>query len=108
VTVLGLQGVTAISTQVRHSCAVVAGGSVSCWGQNDTGQLGIDTMGERQLSPVAVLGLTNVVSLDTGSFGTCAADAAGIARCWGYNGEGELGDGTNTNSSVPVQVIGIP
>jgi hypothetical protein len=57
--------------------------------------------------PVAVPGLSNVVSLSAGFWHTCAAFPDGTARCWGDNTYGQLGDGTTTAQRSPVLVNGI-
>ena len=77
-----------------------------CWGSNTWGQIGDGTSGNVRTGPVDVSGLTSGVgSVSPGNFSTCAALTAGGARCWGYNGDGELGDGTRTDSNVPVAVL---
>jgi alpha-tubulin suppressor-like RCC1 family protein len=50
---------------------------------------------------LAAKALTQVVA---GAFDTCVLDSAGGAYCWGYGHYGQLGDGSTTNSSVPVAV----
>ena len=55
-------------------------------------------------SPTQVEGLTaGVTAITAGMFHTCALVDA-TARCWGYNEYGELGNGSNANSLVPVLV----
>jgi alpha-tubulin suppressor-like RCC1 family protein len=99
-------GARAVATGANHSCALRGNGTVSCWGDNGAGQLGDGTT-SRRLTPVAVAGLNNVVSIAAGQFHTCAVVANGTARCWGLNGNGQLGDGTMTTRLLPVTVAGV-
>ena len=88
-------GVIALATSGLHGCALLTGGTVRCWGANDHGQLGDGTKTDRPV-PVKVVGLKKgVVALAVGAFYSCAVTRAGSIQCWGGNGVGELGDGTN-------------
>jgi alpha-tubulin suppressor-like RCC1 family protein len=90
-----------------HTCAVRANGTVACWGNNDSGQIGDGTFGGTRLTPVAVPNLTNVVAIALGESHSCALKADGTARCWGLNSTGQLGSGTITDSAVPQLVSGL-
>jgi len=61
--VVGLSNGTDVDAASNHACAVHDGGSVSCWGENESGQLGDGTFGE-SLEPVKVLGIEDAVSIE--------------------------------------------
>jgi len=93
-----------------HSCAALSDGTAKCWGGNWNGQIGDGTATQRT-TPVAVSGLSGVRAIAAGGSWTtghtCAALSGGTVKCWGYNGVGQLGDGTTTQSLTPVTVSGI-
>ncbi len=101
----GLSGVTAVTAHDAHSCAILADGGVRCWGHNGDGRLGNGLAGAQHNSaePVEVTGLAGAISVSAGYRHTCAVAAGGEVWCWGYNGYGELGDGTKTSSPTPVR-----
>lgn len=88
-----------------HACAVVAGGTVKCWGLNNNGQVGNGSNAVGVVSrPVRVIGLGGVATVAAGDNHSCALLKVGTVKCWGLNDAGELGDGTTTNAAVPVDV----
>ncbi|GIV95655.1 MAG: hypothetical protein KatS3mg057_0312 [Herpetosiphonaceae bacterium] len=106
---LPVAGRLQISAGWDHSCVVLADGTARCWGANGAGQLG-DSTTTSSSSPVVVGGatpLTDIVALSAGGSHSCALVADGTARCWGNNGDGQLGDGTTTDSASPVVVGGV-
>jgi len=108
VNVSGLESsVQAITAGASHTCALLTSGSVQCWGGNHVGQLGDGTNTTRP-RPVNVSGLSSgVQAIAAGWYHTCALLSGGGVTCWGWNGEGELGDGTTTGRSTPVSVSGL-
>jgi alpha-tubulin suppressor-like RCC1 family protein len=106
VVVSGVSDAIAVSVGLDDACALLAAGTVECWGGNTWGELGNGTTTESS-TPVAVDGLSNVVSISAGFEDNCALLSTGTVECWGNNAQGELGNGTETSSSTPVAVTGL-
>ncbi len=106
VSVSGLsRNVTSVKASYSHTCAVTTKGAVRCWGANDGGQLGDNTVKQR-LTPVGVYNLDRTTGVSLGSAHTCVRTAKRAVKCWGYNDAGQLGNGTARNSVKPVRVRG--
>lgn len=100
-------GVSAITAGSYHTCALLDSGTVLCWGRNTYGQLGDGTTNERH-TPVPVNGLSSRVTAIAAGWGhNCALLEGGGVWCWGANGSGQLGNGSNNQSTVPVEVSGL-
>ncbi len=92
--------------------AAVGSGFVYTWGYNEQGELGNNSTTNSPL-PVQVVGgeqggtwLQNVSQVAVGGFHVIAVTTGGLVYSWGYNFDGELGEGTSTDSWVPVQIHG--
>jgi hypothetical protein len=77
------------------------------WGFNNNGQLGDGTLTDHASPVQAVVGLTGIKAVAAGQFFTLALKEDGTVWSWGDNSYGQLGDGTMTDSLVPVQVVGL-
>ena len=84
-------------------CAIHADGSVSCWGGNVDGELGIGRVSNDE-RPTKIAGLHDVDQLCIGSGHSCALTKSHEMYCWGTNTAGQLGDGTRELRLTPTRV----
>lgn len=83
---------TGVSAGYQHTCAILAG-TVTCWGDNVSGQLGIGNFAasdDAYYLPGTYI-LVGVISVSAGFAHTCAVTGAGDLYCWGDNSFGQLG-----------------
>jgi alpha-tubulin suppressor-like RCC1 family protein len=107
--VSGLSGMTAIAAGNNFTVAVKNDGTVWAWGSNSNGQLGNGNTTDSNI-PVQVSGasgLSGVVGVAAGSNHTVALTSSGAVWAWGSNSNGQLGNGTTTDSNIPLGVGGL-
>ena len=102
-----------IGTGESSTCALLANGSVACWGSDFYGEIGDGTgdANDAQKTPGVVPGLAGVMQIAVGGHHTCALLTGGTVKCWGWDNKGQLGDGgpisNSGQSAVPVTVTGL-
>jgi len=102
----------AIAAGASYSLALCSDGTLTEWGRNFDGQLGIGTSGSTGYSawqPVqpdqaGVLSGRSIAAMSAGWANTLVLCTDGTLATWGDNRDGQLGDGSTTNSNLPVQV----
>ncbi|MGB1461289.1 MAG: S8 family serine peptidase [Candidatus Thalassarchaeaceae archaeon] len=96
---------TTISSGGDHICTILGDSELQCWGDNAFGQLGDGTTADRQImTAVGLDSARTAVSVSSGEDHTCSILDNGEIQCWGRNNFGQLGDGSNSHSSTPVEV----
>jgi alpha-tubulin suppressor-like RCC1 family protein len=110
VQVSGIFGAVQIATGSTHSCAVLQDGSVQCWGDDSEGEVGDGSGGltnHTVVTPVPVRNLASAVveiASHADATHTCARLDSGVVQCWGFNGSGQIGDGTFSYAYVATTV----
>ena len=90
-----------------HACALLADQTVWCWGDNALGQLGLSSTGEPRVATQVLPAEHGVTDISSKNNHTCVLLKSGKVECWGFNGWGRLGDGTEINRSAPTPVAGL-
>ena len=111
----GITDAVSVAVGFHHACAVSSDGRVRCWGRNDQGQLGHDPTSDPlcgtsrcSAAPTVVANLAGVAEVAVGYHFTCARTTAGAVRCWGFNGQGTLGNGVFGGSTfIPSAAVGL-
>jgi len=88
----------------QRGCGVATGGGAHCWGWIPVAPY----QGEFSARPTAVPGGLSFAAVSVGWYHTCGVTPNGTAYCWGANANGELGNGSQTSSIIPVKVAGQP
>ncbi len=94
----------ALGVAAQRGCGVAAGGGAQCWGWIPVAPY----QGEFSARPTAVPGGLSFAAVSVGWYHTCGVTPDGTAYCWGGNANGELGNGSQTSSIIPVKVAGQP
>lgn len=90
----------------NHTCGITTAGVLRCWGTNSAGQVGDGTTAGPRLSALEIdPGVTYSV-IAAGENNSCGITTAGVLKCWGANGSGQVGDGTTVTKSSPTVVDG--
>jgi alpha-tubulin suppressor-like RCC1 family protein len=109
VVVAGGQTWGAVDAAYYQTCAVNAAGAGYCWGYHD-GRLGADTvaytLNTAQGTPLPVFGALTWSSIKVGWDHSCGLTTTGVAYCWGYNYDGQFGNGSLLHSKYRVAVNG--
>ena len=88
-----------------HTCALLDGGTVRCWGANSNRQLGFEGSGNNAPDPnLNVQNVSSAVAIaaSAGGIHTCALIEGGTVRCWGWNTDGQLGYGISSSGTVAM------
>lgn len=94
--------VTGVATGGSHTCAVTTAGSLFCWGDNTSGQLGV-AGASSVVQPAAVAGLGGAVKqVAAGEAFTCALLDGGQVQCWGDGNNGQLGSAGSSDKPLVV------
>jgi alpha-tubulin suppressor-like RCC1 family protein len=110
VRVTGLGPTVAVAAGGEHCCAALSDGTGWCWGLNFDGQLGYGGPTGVLVplsSPIQCKGIAGAAHVAAGLVHSCAVLGTGDVWCWGGNGSGQLGTGSNDDSAIPVKTVGL-
>jgi alpha-tubulin suppressor-like RCC1 family protein len=89
-----------------HTCVIKTDGTLWSWGANDSGQLGLGDVAQRNI-PTQIDISEQWKQVSCGEFYSAAVRADGTLWVWGDNTYGQIGDGTiGINRLSPFQIPG--
>jgi alpha-tubulin suppressor-like RCC1 family protein len=97
---------TSITSGSAYTCGLTTGGTAYCWGFGAFGRAGVGGTPASIRVPTAVAGGLTFKSITAGYETTCGLTTANAAYCWGYNADGEVGDGSQAVRTTPSPVAG--
>ena len=96
-----------VSLGYKFSLALKQDGTVWSWGQNNNGELGLGNTTEYS-EPQQITDIKEkITDVKAGYYHSIALTENGEVYTWGYNGNGQLGNGTREDSLVPIKVTGL-
>jgi hypothetical protein len=98
-----------VATGYRHTCAIIApgadgAGSVKCWGDNLSGQLGTGNQTPSAVPQSVIGAASDVIAVAAGDAHTCALTRGGAVRCWGRGNEGQIATADKSDATSPKEV----
>jgi alpha-tubulin suppressor-like RCC1 family protein len=111
VQVTAVAGATQVAAGTGFACALINAEAMNkpvCWGDNSDGRLGSGLAVPKTSIRTAVTGIASASALNAGNGHACAIPTGSTSpQCWGFNGTGQVGDGTTMSRSTPVAVSGL-
>jgi alpha-tubulin suppressor-like RCC1 family protein len=102
----GLGPAIGVTAGAGHSCALLSGGRIACWGRNDLGQLGVGSF-DYSTTPTLVSNLSGALAVSAGGNHTCAVLSDHTVACWGDVSFGQNGFLVMSGSNAPAAVAGL-
>ena len=107
--VTGARRFTRIGAGNGGSCALSTAGQIFCWGENGAGYLGDGSPpSPARATPGPIASTLRFRDVSVSRAHRCAVTESDAVYCWGFNGAGQLGDGTTATAFTPVLVSGLP
>lgn len=95
---------TQINAAENNTCALDTNGQAYCWGYGGDSGIGNGSTSSQRIPTAVSQGVVTYTQISTTYKHACGLTSTGQAYCWGFNGQGQLGDNTTTNRSSPVAV----